>query len=237
MKKIILIAVCVMFAVAAITSISSTSYISNQEIDKIVFNKSQAQAQLIAKNIEYVLEQSVQPLADLQTLVESLKQRPDISYAVVINKNIEAIAHSDNKKIGKIYDDNYTITGAGKGEPKHSKWYADVQQVWVYDIMTPVYVDGELYGAFDIGVPITEVSAAVKDIVFTQLTAIISIFLICVCVLMWLLSRFFKPLLALQEALKNISTGDGDLTLRLPVYGNDEIAHISRAFNAFVEKY
>ena len=91
-----------MFAVAAITSISSTSYISNQEIDKIVFNKSQAQAQLIAKNIEYVLEQSVQPLADLQTLVESLKQRPDISYAVVINKNIEAIAHSDNKKIGKI---------------------------------------------------------------------------------------------------------------------------------------
>lgn len=42
-----------------------------------------------------------------------------------------------------------------------NKWYADVQQVWVYDIMTPVYVDGELYGAFDIGVPITEVSTAV----------------------------------------------------------------------------
>jgi methyl-accepting chemotaxis protein len=234
MKKIILIAVCVMFAIAAITSISTTSYISNKEIDKIVLNKSQAQTQLIAKNIEYILEQSAQPLTDLQTLVESLKQRPDISYAVVINKNIEAIAHSDSKKIGKIYDDNYTITGAGKGEPKHSKWYADVQQVWVYDIMTPVYVDGELYGAFDIGVPITEVSAAVQDIVFTQLIAIIAIFLICVCVLMWLLIRFFKPLLALQEALKNISTGDGDLTLRLPVHGNDEITHISRAFNAFV---
>jgi methyl-accepting chemotaxis protein len=234
MKKIILIAVCVMFAIAAITSISSTSYISNQEIDKIVLNKSQAQAQLIAKNIEYILQQSTQPLADLQTLVASLKQRSDISYAVVINKNIEAIAHSDSKKIGKVYDDSYTITGAGRGEPKHSKWYADVQQVWVYDIMTPIYVDGQLYGAFDVGVPITEVSAAVQDIVFTQLTAIISIFLICVAVLMWLLNRFFKPLLGLQQALQNISTGDGDLTLRLPVHGNDEIAHISRAFNVFV---
>jgi methyl-accepting chemotaxis protein len=38
----------------------------------------------------------------------------------------------------------------------------------------------------------------------------------------------------LQQALQNISTGDGDLTLRLPVHGNDEIAHISRAFNVFV---
>lgn len=223
-----------MFAIAAITSISSTSYISNQEIDKIVLNKSQAQAQLIAKNIEYVLEQSAQPLADLQTLVESLKQRPDISYAVVINKKIEAIAHSDNKKIGKVYNDDYTLAGAGKGEPKHSKWYADVQQVWVYDIMTPIYVDGKLYGAFDLGVPITEVSSAVQDIVLTQLTAIIVIFIICVGVLMWLLNRFFKPLLGLQEALQNISTGDGDLTLRLPVHGNDEIAHISRAFNVFI---
>jgi methyl-accepting chemotaxis protein len=233
-KKIILIAVCVMFAIAAITSITSTSYISNQEIDKIVLNKSQAQAQLIAKNVEYVLEQSTQPLVDLQTLVGSLKQRPDISYAVVINKNVEAIAHSDSKKIGKFYSDDYTLAGAGKGQPKHSKWYADVQQVWVYDIMTPVYVNGELYGAFDIGVPITEVSSAVQDIVLTQLAAIIAIFLICVGVLMWLLNRFFKPLIGLQEALQNIATGDGDLTLRLPVHGNDEIAHISRAFNVFV---
>ncbi len=100
--------------------------------------------------------------------------------------------------------------------------------------MTPVYVDGQLYGAVDFGVPITEVSVAVEDIVFTQLIAIVGIFLICACVLMWLLNRFFKPLSGLQEALHNISKGDGDLTLRLPVHGNDEIAHISRAFNVFV---
>lgn len=234
MKKLILIAVCVMFAIAAITSISSTSYISNQEIDKIVLNKSQAQAELIAKNVEYVLQNSSQPIADLQIFVESLKLRSDISYAVVIDKNIKAVAHSDSKKIDKVYDDSYTVAGAGKGEPKHSKWYADVQKVWVYDIMTPVYVNGELYGAFDIGVPITEVSGAVEDIVFTQLIAIVVIFLVCACVLIALLNRFFKPLSGLQEALQNISKGDGDLTLRLPVNGNDEIAQISTAFNQFV---
>ena len=52
MKKLILITVFVMFAIAAITSITSTSYISNQKIDEIILKKSQATAEVIAKNVE-----------------------------------------------------------------------------------------------------------------------------------------------------------------------------------------
>jgi hypothetical protein len=72
MKKMILMTVCIMFAIAAVTSITSTYYISNQKIDSIILKKSQAQAALIAKNVEYVLRTSSQPLFDLQELVESL---------------------------------------------------------------------------------------------------------------------------------------------------------------------
>ncbi|RWX57441.1 methyl-accepting chemotaxis protein [Photobacterium chitinilyticum] len=236
MKKIILIVVCIMFAIAAITSISSTSYISHQEIDKIILKKSQAQAELLAKNVEYVLSTSSQPLDDLQKMVQSLKSRSDISYAIVINKNVQAVAHSDTEKLNKIYDDSYTVDGATRGKPQYSKWYADVQDVWVYDILSPIYVNGELYGTFDIGIPITEVSDAAKGIVITQLVVILSIFFICGIVLMWLLGKLLRPLSGLQHALENISKGDGDLTIRLPVRGNDEIAHISTAFNIFVGK-
>ncbi|PSW05773.1 methyl-accepting chemotaxis protein [Photobacterium lipolyticum] len=236
MKKIILIVVCIMFAIAAITSISSTSYISHQEIDKIILKKSQAQAELLAENVEYILSTSSQPLDDLQKLVQSLKSRPDISYAIVIDKNVQAIAHSDIEKLNKIYDDNYTVDGATKGKPQYSKWYADVQEVWVYDILSPIYVNGELYGTFDIGIPITEVSEAAKGIVISQLVVILGIFFICGCVLMWLLGKLLRPLSGLQHVLENISKGDGDLTIRLPVRGNDEIAHISTAFNTFVCK-
>lgn len=225
-----------MFAIAAITSITSTSYISNQEIDNIILKKSQANAEMVAKNVEYVLRTSSQPLVDLQELVLSLKDRSDIIYAIVIDKNIQAVAHSDIKKLNKIYKDSYTVEGAGTGKPQFSKWYADVQEVWVYDIMAPVYVNGELFGTFDIGVPISEVSDAVTDIVVTQLIAILAIFIICACVLMWLLGRYFRPLSGLQQALQDISKGDGDLTFRLPVKGTDEIAMISEAFNIFVSK-
>ncbi|PSU48371.1 methyl-accepting chemotaxis protein [Photobacterium frigidiphilum] len=236
MKKIILFVVCLMFAIAAITSVTSTSYISHQEIDKIILKKSQAQAELLAKNVEYILSTSQKPLDDLQDLVQSLKTRSDISYAIVINKDVKAIAHSDIEKLNKIYNDNYTVDGATKGKAQHSKWYADIQDVWVYDILTPVYVDGKLYGTFDVGIPITEVSEAAKGIVMTQLIAILAIFSICGCILMWLLGKLLRPLSGLQHALENISKGDGDLTIRLPVRGNDEIAHISTAFNIFVGK-
>jgi methyl-accepting chemotaxis protein len=100
--------------------------------------------------------------------------------------------------------------------------------------MVPVYSDGELFGAFDIGIPITEVSEAVADIMLIQFIAIVGIFVICVCVLVLLLSRFVKPLSSLQQALQDISKGDGDLTVRLPVQGSDEIAKISSDFNVFV---
>lgn len=233
MKKTILIVVFAMFVIAAITSIASTSYISNQEIDKIILKKSQQQASLLVKNVEYVLEKSSQPLADLQNLVTSLKSRPDISYAIVINKQVKAVAHSDKGKLNKVYDDSYTVKGATQGASQYSKWYADVQKVWVYDIMSPIYVNGELYGTVDIGIPITEVSKAAADILMIQLIAISGIFIICICILIWVMNRLFKPLSGLQFALEDISKGDGDLTVRLPIKGNDEIANISIAFNAF----
>jgi len=233
MKKTILIVVFAMFVIAAITSIASTSYISNQEIDKIILKKSKQQASLLATNVEYILEKSQQPLADLQSLVTSLKKRPDISYAIVINKEVKAIAHSDKEKLNKVYEDSYSVEGASQGIAQHSRWYADVQKVWVYDIMSPIYVNGELYGTVDIGIPITEVSKAANDIFIIQLVAISGIFIICIFALIWIMNHLFKPLSSLQFALEDISKGDGDLTVRLPIKGNDEITNISLAFNSF----
>ncbi len=40
----------------------------------------------------------------------------------------------------------------------------------------------------------------------------------------------------LTERLKDIATGEGDLTQRIEVGGNDEISHLSTYFNSFVDK-
>ena len=40
----------------------------------------------------------------------------------------------------------------------------------------------------------------------------------------------------LKEVMQNIGSGDGDLTLRVPVKGDDELAAIAAGFNKFAEK-
>lgn len=236
MKKTILLAVFIMFGIAVAASMVSTYLISSEKIDEIILNKSQVQAEFLAGNAGYVLENSNNPVQDLQKLVSELKQRNDVSYAVVIDSNVTAIAHSDKKKLNKVYEDSYTVEGATKGVQQYSKWYADVQQVWVFDIMAPIYVNGELYGTFDIGIPITEVSQATNGIISYQLVSMIVIFVVCLVVLSLLLNKLMQPLLVLKNTLHDISEGDGDLTVRLPIKGNDEVAQISSAFNVFVGK-
>ncbi|EPA0509669.1 methyl-accepting chemotaxis protein [Vibrio alginolyticus] len=236
MKRIILLAVCAMFGIAVVASMASTYLISSQKIDDIILNKSQIQAEFLAGNASYILENSANPMQDLQSLVEGLKQRSDVSYAVVIDRNVTAVAHSDKHKLNKTYNDEYTVEGATRGVKQYSKWYADVQKVWVFDIMAPIYVDGQLYGTFDIGIPITEVSQATNGIITYQLISMVAIFVMCVLILSLLLNKLMRPLSALKDALQDISKGDGDLTVRLPAKGNDEVAQISSAFNVFVGK-
>ncbi|NVP23586.1 methyl-accepting chemotaxis protein [Treponema phagedenis] len=66
---------------------------------------------------------------------------------------------------------------------------------------------------------------------YLAIIVIITIFLI-------LATRLFitRPLHRMSLALKNISEVDGDLTVRLPVKGKDEIAEISHYFNQTIEK-
>ncbi|HAS6068756.1 TPA: HAMP domain-containing protein [Vibrio vulnificus] len=236
MKKVILLAVCAMVSIAAAVSMTSTYFISSEKIDGIILEDSQVQAEFLAMNASYILENSETPLDELQTFVSKLSQRSAIAYAIVIDRNVQAVAHSDPQKRNKIYKDDYTIKGATKGVIQYSRWYAEVQGYWVFDIMAPIYVNGELYGTFDIGIPITQVDKATNGIVIAQLVAMLGVFGICIITFVLLIDKLMKPLFVLKDALQDVAQGDGDLTARLPVKGKDEISQISSAFNVFVEK-
>ena len=50
-----------------------------------------------------------------------------------------------------------------------------------------------------------------------------------------LMGKLLKPLDHLNTSLREINSGQGDLTRRLPATGNDEIAEVSREFNSFLQ--
>ncbi|MGP1430891.1 MAG: methyl-accepting chemotaxis protein [Treponema sp.] len=48
--------------------------------------------------------------------------------------------------------------------------------------------------------------------------------------------KMIRPIQAVVAALRDIAHGEGDLTVRLPVFGNDEITNLSTYFNETIEK-
>ena len=48
--------------------------------------------------------------------------------------------------------------------------------------------------------------------------------------------KMMQPVQAIVAALRDIARGEGDLTVRLPVIGNDEITNLSAYFNETIEK-
>ncbi|MFQ3788787.1 methyl-accepting chemotaxis protein [Halomonas sp. A29] len=54
--------------------------------------------------------------------------------------------------------------------------------------------------------------------------------------LWWVGTRVSRPLRLLADRMREIASGDGDLTQRLPVRGRDESAKLATQFNAFVDK-
>ncbi|EMB46642.1 MULTISPECIES: methyl-accepting chemotaxis protein [Treponema] len=84
--------------------------------------------------------------------------------------------------------------------------------------------------------PVNEFMGAVNTLrrsVFGIGTVVISIALVIV---FFVALALIKPITAIVSALKDIAEGEGDLTVRLPVHGNDEITDLSEYFNQTISK-
>ncbi|WP_191599942.1 methyl-accepting chemotaxis protein [Marinomonas algicola] len=70
-----------------------------------------------------------------------------------------------------------------------------------------------------------------------EMTAINSIFVLAGLLISYIIvGSILRPLGEVQTALQNIADGDGDLSRRLPVSGNDKITKIAISYNTFIDR-
>ncbi len=84
--------------------------------------------------------------------------------------------------------------------------------------------------------PINEFMGIVNSLQITMYATAIIILLASLCVVYISTFRIVKPVQEIVRALQNIAQGEGDLTVRLPLIGNDEIRLLSEYFNQTIEK-
>jgi len=84
--------------------------------------------------------------------------------------------------------------------------------------------------------PINEFMGTVYTLRYSMIIIGGIILIVALAIVYLVAHRMVKPVQNTVLALKNISEGDGDLTVRLPIKGNDEITELSLYFNQTIEK-
>ena len=87
-----------------------------------------------------------------------------------------------------------------------------------------------------INAPVSEFMGTVAVLRASLLGIGVIILVIALVVVFFVAQAMVKPIGVTVEALKNIAQGEGDLTVRLPIHGNDEITDLSEYFNETIAK-
>jgi len=174
---------------------------------------------------------------------EILKIHPyDTGYATLYANNGIVVAHQDTNSIGKNYSSvSREVLGAAgiadvgealkDGKPALVENNGQMIQLYPFSIgstSTP-------WSLLTVS-PLDSVLADVHSLTgYTIILAVIVVLLSAV-VIFFVTSKIVKPILRVNNTLKDISEGEGDLTKQVEVTSNDEIGTLSHYFNLTLDK-
>ncbi|MEM1098557.1 MAG: methyl-accepting chemotaxis protein [Planctomycetota bacterium] len=97
--------------------------------------------------------------------------------------------------------------------------------------------DGYMHGAYHVEMPLDPVDQQVAGFVSFGLMWTVPIVIGAVMLFVFVLRMIFgKPVKKLIDRIKDIAEGEGDLTQRIEVKGQDELGQLGHWFNQFVER-
>ena len=84
--------------------------------------------------------------------------------------------------------------------------------------------------------PVNEFMGTVNTLRLSMIWIGVIILLTSICIIYFIARAMVKPIQTAVSALQNIAQGEGDLTVRLPVTGNDEVTDMAEYFNETIAK-
>ncbi|WFD11035.1 methyl-accepting chemotaxis protein [Tepidibacter hydrothermalis] len=185
------------------------------------------QVGIIANSIE-----EMQRSMDVQTVVDKMTEQDNIVFALFIDKNLNAVAHSEKDRIGMQLSDEGSIQAAQNGEQYTSEFmYKDT--IPVYDVLMPVYDNGEHIGAIDIGISKKNLNSAIRSTMIKSIITAIVTFILSASIIIFVLGKMIDPIQKVVQVSKKVS--DGDLTEKIDIKSNDEIGVLTEGFNDMID--
>ncbi|MBU5427647.1 hypothetical protein KQI41_14755 [Tissierella pigra] len=229
-RRLLTTVILSLLLLAFVVSAVFTNLVLKEKSKNVLIEKAKEQVFEMAKQVEEILNNETNPIPELQKFVELKSTQDNVTYAIVIDKDVQAVAHSDIQKLNKVYEDEYTIDGAKHGKNQFTRWYAETQGIWTYDIMEPIYKNGELYGVLDIGVPESGIKSISTAVLFYQIIIGCGSFIV-IGVLMWfIIDRIIVAITLLEGVIHQTAILDFTENPDLEVLSNrrDEIGSMAQ---------
>lgn len=153
-------------------------------------------------------------------------------YAFLLSKNGNIISHPDHKFDGKNYSELFDGQSPSLTPRLQDLSVADKDLLVSFTALPNLKgMDWYIGVVLDKSIIMAEANAlSWRAVIGTILGVIISLIVLIV-----LMNTLLKPLVHLHNSLREVNSGQGDLTRRLPATGNDEISMVARDFNSFIE--
>ena len=157
------------------------------------------------------------------------------SVAFLVDGNGKILAHTDAAQAGKEVRDvaGLDVAALQQSAGQKQRTWAQLQDM-AYDLY-PVQVQGAPW-VLVVGVDAGAAAAVLRPLLWGSAVVALLCLIAAVGLVTLAVTQQMKRLLLVRDALVDIASGEGDLTQRLRIEGQDEIAQIGSAFNSFVEK-
>lgn len=175
------------------------------------------------------------PLDGVREVVATVHPTPS-SLAFVVARDGQVIAHPDAKLILKQASDiSAALTPDALASLAQAGAPMEVDLGGAAKLLEAQPVHGTDWYLV-IALDKAEATAGLANVLRALGVAMVLLTLAAVGIAAYFTSHSFRSLSQVRDAMDTIGSGSGDLTHRLPVVGNDEVAQISASFNAFVDK-
>lgn len=200
-----------------------------------------------------IYDTNQQQLGSLVALTHGTRLSKDIAditigstgYCFVLGRTGTTIAHKDTTLVSKM--DNFQ-----KNAETDSSWKSVAEFSKKAVASETPSIDYYQYGGMKniasfahmkttdwtviVKAPVNEFMGTVNSLRITMAVAGILVLIISLIIMYFAASSTVTPIQNTVDVLKNIAQGDGDLTVRLPVRGNDELTDLSVYFNETIDK-
>ena len=160
----------------------------------------------------------------------------DKSFAFLMDEAGLILAHADQaltlKPVSDIHPD---ITPALLTQLGNSHDRADIHLQGTPHMLYALPVAGTPW-TLAVAIDRRDAMAALEKLMQVAVAITIGCVLVATLLLAWAVRHLLQRLQGVRNAMVDIARGEGDLSVRLPADGKDELSEIAQAFNQFVDK-